>query len=71
MKLLYLIFALLQFESMETNGTITRDGDNDGRTTYTLKTENETFEHVYKEEIINYLQTGTFKYDEDLTLLNN
>ena len=71
MKLLYLIFALLRFESMETNGTITRDGENDGRTTYTLKTENETFEHVYKEEIINYLQTGTFKYDEDLTLFNN
>lgn len=71
MKLLYLIFALLQFEGMETNGTITRDGENDGRTTYTLKTENETFQHVYKEEIINYLQTGTFKYDEDLTLLNN
>lgn len=71
MKLLYLIFALLRFESMETNGTITRDGDNDGRTTYTLKTENETFEHVYKEEIINYIQTGVFKYDEDLTLFNN
>jgi hypothetical protein len=37
------------------------------RQTYTLKTaEGKVYEYVYEEEILEYIQTGTFEYNEDL-----
>ena len=42
----------------------------EGKETYTITIEGEKIEHAYKEEIINYLVTDEFTYDEDLTLFN-
>ena len=56
---------------MKYTGEVIQTGDNDGRETYTLTVGNETIQHAYKEEVINYIQTGEFTYNEDLTLFNN
>ena len=47
-------------------GIIIPQSENDGRQTYTLRTEDKVIEHAYKEEIINYIKTGVFVYNEDL-----
>ena len=47
-------------------GIIIPQNENDGRQTYTLRTESKVIEHAYKEEIINYIKTGVFVYNEDL-----
>ena len=45
-------------------GTIHSVDNVDGRTIYDMPSKN--IEYAYKEEIIQYIETGTFKYDEDL-----
>jgi hypothetical protein len=50
-------------------GTITADKKENvhDRQTYTLKTaDGKVYELVYTEEIIEYIETGTFEYNEDL-----
>ena len=71
MKAIIILFALIKFEAMKYTGEVIQTGDNDGRETYTLTVGNETIQHAYKEEVINYIQTGEFTYNEDLTLFNN
>ena len=71
MKAILILFALIKFEAMKYTGEVIQTGDNDGRETYALTIGNETIEHAYKEEVINYIQTGEFTYNEDLTLFNN
>ena len=64
MKILILYFWL-----MLSAGTVTPDKKENvhDRQTYTLKTaEGKVYEYVYEEEIIEYIQTGTFEYNEDL-----
>lgn len=38
----------------------------DGRHTYSLRTKTEIIEFAYKGEVLNYLESGTFEYNEDL-----
>lgn len=47
-------------------GIIVPQSENDGRQTYMLRIEDKVIEYVYKEEIINYIKTGKFSYNEDL-----
>lgn len=42
-----------------------------GSPVYNLKTESCTIEYAYSEEIIDWIETGTFKYNEDLNLKTN
>jgi hypothetical protein len=55
------------FYWMMLKGSIIPQGDNDGRKMYALKfPDNKVVDYAYKEEILNYLETGTFYYDETL-----
>lgn len=45
-------------------GIIVPTDDVDGRTIYSIPTEG--IEYAYKAEIIQYLETGVFKYDDTL-----
>jgi hypothetical protein len=48
-------------------GNIQPNGDHEGRQMYSFKTKKgETIETAYKGEILNYLSTGVFMYDEFL-----
>jgi hypothetical protein len=58
MNILFVIFLQL--------GVIIPQSENDGRQTYKLSTKDKVYEYVYKEEIINYIKTGKFSYNEDL-----
>ena len=71
MKAILILFALLKFEAMKYTGEVIQAGENEGRETYTLTIGEEVIEHAYKEEVINYIHTGEFTYNEDLTLFNN
>jgi hypothetical protein len=55
------------FYWMMLKGSIIPQGDNDGRKMYALKfPDDKVVDYAYKEEILNYLETGTFYYDEDI-----
>ena len=45
--------------------TIQYQGHNDGRPTFKYTFKGQTYDHVYKEEIIESIKTGVFMYDED------
>lgn len=59
---------LIAFKVMMFLGYITPMNDtHEGRELFTLKLSNgSTVEYVYREEIINYMETGKFEYNEDL-----
>jgi len=41
----------------------------EGRQMYTIHTkDNNIIEYAYKEEVLEYIETGTFEYNEDITL---
>ena len=48
-------------------GAITPQGENDGRSLYTIEIEPRPIEHAYQGEIIGMFETGSFRYDEELT----
>lgn len=55
MQILFIIlFSVIQYQ-----------GDNDGRPTFRYTFKGQVYDHVYKEEIINSIKTGEFKYNED------
>ena len=58
MKLLFVLYLIA--------GIVKPQDSNDGRKTYRLITKNAVYEHAYKEEILEYMKTGTFEYNEDL-----
>jgi hypothetical protein len=45
-------------------GIVQPSGDVDGRLIYNMPVSN--IEYAYKAELIDYIETGVFKYDEDL-----
>lgn len=45
-------------------GTVQPVDDVDGRTIYAMPDSN--IEYAYKAELIEYIETGTFEYNEDL-----
>ena len=47
-------------------GVITPTEDVDGRQTYTIKQNNYIVEYAYREEILHWIDSGDFVYDETL-----
>ena len=57
----------LIFMLMLAVGTVTQAEKNDDRQMYNLECNDGTvIEYAYKEEILEYIETGTFEYDEML-----
>ena len=61
---MHLIIANLMFVLQLHTGVIIPSDDVDGRTIYSIPSAN--IEYAYKAEIIQYLETGTFTYDETI-----
>jgi len=61
---MHLVIANLMFVLQLHSGIIIPTDDVDGRTIYSIPSAN--IEYAYKAEIIRYLETGTFTYDETL-----
>lgn len=61
---MHLIIAKLMFVLQLHSGVIIPSDDVDGRTIYSVPSAG--IEYAYKAEIIQYLETGQFEYDEDL-----
>ena len=59
-----LLIAQLMFTLQLYSGTIVPSEDVDGRTIYSIPSA--SIEYAYKAEIIQYLETGVFVYDETL-----
>ena len=47
-------------------GIVTPHDDVDGRTIYTIHTKSTHIEYAYKAEVLQYLKTGVFVYDETI-----
>jgi len=60
---MYLLLANLMFVLQLHSGVIVPTGDVDGRTIYSIPSAG--IEYAYKAEIVQYLETGKFSYDED------
>ena len=61
---MHLVIANLMFVLQLHSGIIIPTDDVDGRTIYSVPSAG--IEYAYKAEIIQYLETGTFTYDEIL-----
>jgi hypothetical protein len=61
---MHLVIANLMFVLQLHTGVIIPTDKVDGRTVYSMPSAN--IEYAYKAEIIQYLETGTFTYDETL-----
>jgi hypothetical protein len=67
------MFKTIIFISLLINGQVERmeDESNDGRKLYTLTVDTPDtlfkYEHVYREEIYQYIKTGKFEYNDFLT----
>jgi hypothetical protein len=59
-----LLVAKLMFILQLHSGFIVATDDVDGRTIYSIPSKD--IEYAYKSEIIDYMQTGVFTYDETL-----
>ena len=61
---MHLVIAKLMFILQLHSGVIIASDDVDGRTIYSVPSAG--IEYAYKAEIIQYLETGTFTYDETI-----
>jgi hypothetical protein len=61
---MHLIIANLMFVLQLHSGYIIPTDDVDGRTIYSIPSAG--IEYAYKAEIVQYLETGEFDYNEDL-----
>ena len=61
---MHLVIAKLMFILQLHSGVIIASDDVDGRTIYSIPSAN--IEYAYKAEIIQYLETGVFTYDETI-----
>jgi hypothetical protein len=61
---MYLLIAKIMFILQVHSGIIVPTNDVDGRIIYSIPTVG--IEYAYKSEIIQYLETGVFTYDETL-----
>jgi len=61
---MYLLLANLMFVLQLHSGVIVPTGDVDGRAIYSVPSAG--IEYAYKAEIVQYLETGQFDYNEDL-----
>ena len=61
------MIAKLIFTWYLITGTVVYQQDMDGRNQYALFFEDgKVIDYAYKEEILEYIETGTFEYNEDL-----
>ena len=64
--------AKLIFMWMLLTGKIVPQEKNQGHQMYYINCkDNKVIEYAYKEEILEYIKTGTFEYNEDLALYKN
>ena len=61
---MHLVIAKLMFILQLHSGIIIPTDDVDGRTIYSIPSKD--IEYAYKSEIIDFMQTGVFTYDETL-----
>lgn len=61
---MHLFIIKLMFTIKLYSGIIIPTSDVDGRTIYSIPSE--SIEYAYKSEIIQYLETGVFTYDDTL-----
>lgn len=61
---MHLVIAKLMFILQLHSGAIIASSDVDGRTIYSIPSAK--IEYAYKAEIIQYLETGVFTYDDTL-----
>ena len=61
---MHLVIANIMFVLQLHSGIIIPQGDVDGRCIYSVPSAG--IEYAYKAEIIQYLETGEFNYNEDL-----
>ena len=61
---MHLLIAKLMFTLKLYSGVIIPTDDVDGRTIYSIPSKD--IEYAYKTEIIQYLETGVFTYDDTL-----
>lgn len=61
---MHLLVAKIMFILQLHSGFIVASNDVDGRTIYSIPTVG--IEYAYKTEIIRYLETGTFQYDDTI-----
>jgi hypothetical protein len=61
------MIAKLIFTWYLITGTVVYQQDMDGRNQYALFfKDGKVIDYAYKEEILEYIETGTFEYNEDL-----
>ena len=61
------MIAKLIFAWYLITGTVVYQQDMDGRNQYALFfKDGKVIDYAYKEEILEYIETGTFEYNEDL-----
>jgi hypothetical protein len=60
--------AEMRFKEMQDEGTIVYEGEDEdtGRAMFTIILSDATIQYVYEAEAINYIKTGTFKYNDFL-----
>ena len=58
--------AEMRFKEMQDEGTIVYEGEDEdtGRAMFTIILSDATIQYVYEAEAINYIKTGTFKYND-------
>lgn len=61
---MHLVIAYLTFILNLQSGFIIPTGEVEGRTIYSMPSQD--IEYAYKAELIRYLETGEFNYNEDL-----
>lgn len=60
--------AEMRFKEMQDEGTVVYEGEDDdtGKSIFTVYLSDKTIEYAYEAEVIQYIKTGTFKYNDFL-----
>lgn len=60
------MITIIKFYLLLLAGTVSRTGDNEGIHLYTIKDKETHIEYAYKEEVLHYIETGEFLYNDFL-----
>jgi hypothetical protein len=60
--------AEMRFKEMQDEGTVVYEGEDDdtGKSIFTVYLSDKTIEYAYETEVIQYIKTGTFQYNDFL-----
>jgi hypothetical protein len=60
--------AEMRFKEMQDEGTVVYEGEDDdtGKSIFTVYLSDKTIEYAYEAEVIQYIKTGTFQYNDFL-----